>query len=157
MKRFFAFVPLLAALAVAQSDRAIVVKEPGFIAEAYGLQLVEKGYLSTELILVSEAAGLFLYPVVPDPTPACHLTIFVGAGEARVELMPLGIEGYLLVDPIFAHVTVPLRDPICLPRGPHLVGNDFYLQTVLVRPNPDTFEFEWSFSHGLILSFFAAP
>jgi len=155
MKRYFAVVPLLAALAVAQSDRVVVVKEPGFFAEAYGLHLLEKGVLTSELKLVSSPAGLFLYPIVPDPTPDCHLTLFVGSGETRLDLFPIGIDGWLLVDPIFAHVTVPLRDPIVLPRGPHLVGNDFYLQTVLVRVDPVTYEFEFSFSHGLMLSFYA--
>lgn len=156
MKAFFAIVPLLAALAAAQADREVVVKEPGYFGETYGLQLLGKGDMTSELTLVSSSAGLFLYPIVPDPTPVCHLTLFVGSGEARTALLPLGIEGYLLVDPIFAHVTVPRRGPIVLPTGKNLAGYDFYFQTVLVRLDPSNWEFHFSFSHGLMLCYFEA-
>lgn len=156
MKRYLAVLPLLSALAVGQTgglDREVIVDRPGFKAEIFAMDLYYDGLATTRLQLVSNEVGDFIYPIVPDPTPACHLTLFIGSGETRISLAPLGIDSFLLIDPIFAHVTVPLRDPIWLPRGKQLAGLDVFMQTALVRMDPLTFQPTFSFSHGLRLTY----
>lgn len=153
MYRYVAILPLLSALAVAQ-DRQIIVDRPDFRAEYFGLDVAgSSSAMTTELMLVSNEVGDFIYVVVPDPTPVCHLTLFVGSGETRLPLDLIGIEGWLLVDPIFAHVTVPLRDPIWLPRNEKLAGLDVFFQSALVRMDPITFQPMFSLSQGLRLTY----
>lgn len=155
MFRSLALLPLLATLAVAQ-DRQVHVDVSGFRAEAYAVSLFgEPGMTSRLLAVYSAEAGPWVYTVVPDPGPECLLTVFVGAGEIDLNLAPFGIAGYLLVDPVYASLIVPLREPIRLPPAGALIGIDAYLQTVLVRFDPVTSEFRFSFSHGMKISYFA--
>ena len=151
--RCLAIVPLLAAVAIGQTDRRVIHTEPGFIAEAYGLDLLGQGSMTSRLDVSSDSAGRRLYCLKPDPTPACHQTLLIGADESRLPLAPLGLAGWLLVDSPFISLTVPLREPVHIPTGHHMCGNTIYVQSVTVRP--DEFgQYGVSFSHALKLIFY---
>ena len=146
--------PLLATFATAQVDRQLVYSERGLFAEAYGLTLSGQGVMTSSLTLTANAPdGPLLGCVVPDPS--YNLTLLYASAETRLPLLPIGIDGHLLVDAVFAAVPIAATSSVQLPLHSAAVwGNSFYLQAIAHQIDPSSGQVDFSVTHGLMLSYY---
>lgn len=127
-----AVAPFLVAAAVGQSDRSVVAG-PGWIAEAYGLAATGQD-MTARLDVVARPGGWRLQLRGPADAGASSTLLLLGAGEGRLPLAPLGVEAWLLVDPIVAVVATVAEQPIEPLASPALAGRSVWLQGVALLP-----------------------
>lgn len=127
-----AAIPLLAAVAVGQSDRSMVAGA-GWVAESYGLAATGQA-MGSRLEVVARPCGWRLQLRGPADAGASSTLLLLGAGEGRQPLASLGADAWLLVDPIVAVVGAVADQPIEQLASPALNGHSIWLQGMTLLP-----------------------
>ena len=154
MNRYLVILPLLSAFAAAQSDREVIVDDPTIRVELYAMDLFRSGNLTSGLEFVFHDTGHCIIPIAPPLYDEGATAMFVGTGETMLPLAPLGLDGWLLVDPVLASVANPSGVPLWIPFGSYLAGLDVYFQSASLWIDPGGGpEWEVSFSHGMRVTF----
>lgn len=149
-----AVVPLLAAGAVGQSDRSVVAGA-GWVAESYGLAATGQA-MTARLDVVARPGGWRLQFRGPADAGASSTLLLLGAGEGRLPLAPLGVDAWLLVDPIVAVVGAVAEQPIAQLASPALNGHTVWLQGVALLPGAATSPSGLAVSNALQVTFAGA-
>lgn len=155
MTRYLSILPMLSALAVAQTDpREVILEDEAICAEAYALDAVEDDQLFRVLDFEIDTFGYYcIVPWADQYAPSKIVSLIIGTGETAVKLEPLGLHGCLVVSPIIAAVPMAADDVVQLPFDPVLAGITACFQSVSVKYDPAAPLITTCFSNGLSVQF----
>ena len=148
--------PVLAIAAVAQSkegyeplpDRVVLQSSDQLTVVSYGNEL-KGGAMSLDITANVDDDGAQATIAVTGGQPFMPMTLTVSFAEARIDLSPLGIKSWLLVDPVAFSATVQLDAAgeyhVAFDvTGKDLAGKKICLQAMAIEKHSDGYELRMS-------------